>query len=56
MANGGFEEGAAGWGSWPPELENWEVNADHPFEGMHSLKITPRTDDSNDNPEWSPVY
>jgi len=56
MANGGFEEGAAGWGSWPPELENWEVNDWYPFEGMHSLKITPRTDDSNDNPEWTPVY
>ena len=56
MANGGFEEGAAGWGSWPPELENWEVNDAHPFEGMHSLMISPREDDSDANPEWSPVY
>ena len=56
MANGGFEEGPAGWSSWPPELENWEVNDEHPFEGMHSLKVTPRTDDSDANPEWSPVY
>ncbi|MBA65778.1 MAG: hypothetical protein CMG55_08260 [Candidatus Marinimicrobia bacterium] len=56
LTNGGFEEGAFGWGSWPPELENWEANDMYPFEGMHSLQITPRTDDSNDNPEWTPVY
>ena len=56
LANGGFEEGPASWSSWPPELTNWEVNDLHPFEGMHSLQITPRTDDSDANPEWTPVY
>tara|TARA_B100001027_G_scaffold215560_1_gene189799 strand:- start:308 stop:1756 length:1449 start_codon:yes stop_codon:yes gene_type:complete len=56
MANGGFEEGAAGWGSWPPELENWEVNDAYPFDGMHSLMISPREDNSDANSEWSPVY
>ena len=56
LANGGFEEGPFAWSSWPPELENWEVNDMHPFEGMHSLQITPRTDASDANPEWTPVY
>ena len=56
LANGGFEEGPVSWGSWPPELTNWEVNDLHPFEGMHSLQITPRSDNSDANPEWTPVY
>ena len=56
LANGGFEEGPAGWGSWPPELENWEVTDVAAADGMHSLKISPRTDDSDANPQWTPVY
>ena len=56
LVNGGFEEGPAGWGSWPPELENWEVTDVVAADGMHSLKISPRTDDSDANPQWTPVY
>lgn len=56
LANGGFEEGPAGWGSWPPELENWVVTDVVAADGMHSLKISPRTDDSDANPQWTPVY
>jgi len=56
LVNGGFEEGSAGWGSWPQNLDNWGVSDDESLDGMSSLRIIPRTDDDPANPMWSPVY